>query len=96
MNKKIQKLREEQERNEAKITALKERNKDIERKVAEEENIEIRAVLRSHNITLDELIALASAKQAAEKSDPADEYEPYAEEAIDDVEEDEIDDEDDE
>lgn len=73
MNNKIQKYRDERDRNEAKMAAIKERNRELERKIAEEEGIEIRAVMRSENFNLDELIALLrSAKQNAQESEAHD------------------------
>lgn len=73
---KIQKYLEEREKNAAKIALLKERNGELDRKIVEIESLEIRTLLRSENITLDELIALArSRKEGNVPTYPADE--PY-------------------
>ena len=57
MNNKIQKYREEHEKNAGNIARLQERNKTLDRKIMEEENLEIRAAMRSENITITELMA---------------------------------------
>ena len=57
MNNKIQKYRDEHEKNAGTIARLQERNKALDRKIMEEENLEIRAAMRSENITLAELMA---------------------------------------
>jgi hypothetical protein len=63
MNSKTQKFRDEMDKNELKITALKERNRELERKIMEVENLEIRALMRSESITLSELVSLARSKK---------------------------------
>lgn len=60
---KLQKYREERNRNTAKITRLQDRNNILDHKIAEMENSEIRALLFSANITVDELAALIRAQQ---------------------------------
>lgn len=63
MANKLQKYLEERVKNDAKIALLKERNGELDRKIAELESLEIRALLRTENITLDELIALARSRK---------------------------------
>lgn len=71
---KMQKYREERDRNTAKMARLKERNDELDRKIAEAENMEIRALLHSENITLDELVALArSLRESRQPAYPAEE-----------------------
>lgn len=63
MSIKIQKLREEREKNETKMTALRERNRELERKIAEEEGLELRALMRNEKINMDELVSLLRARK---------------------------------
>lgn len=63
MNKKVQKYREELEKIETKMTALKERGKTLEAKIREEETLEITALMRSEGLTMSELIALARSRK---------------------------------
>ena len=62
MNNKVQKYREELEKIETKITALKERGKALEQKIREAETLEICALMRSENLSMSELIALARSR----------------------------------
>lgn len=62
MNNKIQKYREELEKIEAKVTALKERGKALEQKIREAETLEICALMRNENLSMSELIALARSR----------------------------------
>lgn len=55
MNPKIQKLKTEREKNDCKIAALRERNKNISEKIAELENTEIIGMVREHELTPDML-----------------------------------------
>ncbi len=63
MDNKVQKYREELEKNEAKMSALKERGKMLEQKIREAESIEICALMRSENISMAELVALARSRK---------------------------------
>ena len=63
MDNKVQKYREELEKNEAKMSALKERGKMLEQKIREAETIEICALMRSENISMAELVALARSRK---------------------------------
>ena len=63
MKSKMEKYRDEREKNAAKIASLKERNGDLDRRIAEVETLEIRALMRSQNLTLDDLVALARARK---------------------------------
>ena len=63
MKNKIQKFQEELDRNDAKMTALKERNRELEQKISEAETLEIRALLRSEKLSMDDLIALARSRK---------------------------------
>jgi len=63
MNNKTQKYREELERIEIKMTALKERGKALEQKIREAETLEICALMRSENLSMDELVALARSRK---------------------------------
>ena len=62
MNNKVQKYREELEKIETKITALKERGKALEQKIREAETLEICALMRSENLSMSELITLARSR----------------------------------
>ena len=62
-NSKIQKFQEELERNEGKITALKERNRELEQKIREAETMEIFALMRSEGLSMDDLVALARSRK---------------------------------
>lgn len=66
MANKMQKYIEERERNSTKIAQLKDRNTELDRKIVEIESLEIRALMHKQNITLEELMALARAKQDGE------------------------------
>jgi hypothetical protein len=63
MNNKTQKLRDELEKIEIKMTALKERGKTLEQKIREAETLEICALMRSENLSMDELVALARSRK---------------------------------
>ena len=68
MDNKTQRYHDERDRNLEKIAALKARNDALDRKIMETENLEIRAVMRSENITLDELISFARSMRAGQSS----------------------------
>lgn len=55
MNPKIQKLKSEREKNDRKISALKERNKRIDERITELENTDIIGMVREHELTPDML-----------------------------------------
>lgn len=57
------KIREEHRRCLEKIAALQKRAKELERKLAESESLEIRALMKDENVTLDELTALVRSMQ---------------------------------
>lgn len=61
MNPKIAKLREERERNTARIIALTERNKVIDGLVTELENTEIIGITREYEVTPEKLLELLAA-----------------------------------
>ena len=61
MNPKIAKLREERERNAARIIALTERNKVIDGLVTELENTEIIGITREYEVTPEKLLELLAA-----------------------------------
>lgn len=61
MNPKIAKLREERERNTARIIALTERNKVIDGLVTELENTEIIGITREYEVTPEKLLKLLAA-----------------------------------
>lgn len=71
MDNKTQRYRDERERNLEKIAALKSRNDALDRKIMETENLEIRAVMRSENITLEELIAFARSIRTGQNPIPS-------------------------
>ena len=54
----LQKYREEREKNAAKITGLQERNRELDQKILEAENLEIRSLLESQRMTVDDLARL--------------------------------------
>ena len=58
MNPKIQKLNAEREKNDRKIAALKERNKDIDERITEIENTDIIGMVREHKLTPEMLYEL--------------------------------------
>ncbi len=63
MNPKIEKLKEERQKNDTKIAELQERNKVIDRKIREYENTEIVGMFRSSDFTIEEIRdIIASAK----------------------------------
>ena len=63
MNNKTQKFREELEKVNEKIAALKERGKALEQKIRDAEVTEIYALLNSGGLSKEDLIALARAKK---------------------------------
>lgn len=71
MDNKTQRYRDERERNLEKIAALKSRNDALDRKIMETENLEIRAVMRSENITLEELISFARSIRTGQNPIPS-------------------------
>ncbi len=58
MNPKIEKLKEEKQRNLDKIGKLQERNEEIDRKITEYENTDIIGIVRQCNMTIEELAEL--------------------------------------
>jgi len=63
MKNKVQKYQEELEKNEAKMTALKERGRELEQKIREAETLEICALMRSEKLTVEDLIVLARSRK---------------------------------
>jgi len=63
MNNKIEKYHKELENNEVKLTALKERNRELEQKIREAETMEIFSLMRTNKISKDELVALLLSKK---------------------------------
>ncbi len=64
MNPKIQKLRTERDKNEAKIAALRARNGEIDQQVTELENLDIVGMVRSLGMTPEQLAALLDGSKA--------------------------------
>lgn len=58
MNHKVQRLREELEKNRGKISVLQGRNRDIERQITELENSDILELVHSHDLDITQLAAL--------------------------------------
>ena len=58
MNPKIQKLKSEREKNDRKISALRERNKQIDEHITELENTDIIGMVREYKLTPDMLYRL--------------------------------------
>lgn len=65
MNPKIRKIESEYQKNAAKITELQSRQRELEKQRMEIENLDIIGLVRSTNMTPDELAALISATQTA-------------------------------
>ena len=63
MNPKIQKLREEFQKNTDKINSLKARNKEIEKKITELENTDIVGMVRAQGLTLEQFAELLHGRQ---------------------------------
>ena len=58
MNPKIRKAREEREKNRQKIQELQSRNKELDKQIAEMENIEIVGLVRAQGYTLEKFAEL--------------------------------------
>ncbi len=63
MNTKLEKYTEERRKIIFRIAALEERRKALDAKIMEAENLEIRAMMRSENLSLSELMELVRALQ---------------------------------
>ena len=63
MNTKLEKYTEERRKIIFRIAALEERRKALDAKIMEAENLEIRAMMRSENLSLSELMGLVRALQ---------------------------------
>ena len=61
MNPRVAKLREEREKNTAKIASLQERNKKIDADIVRIENTDILGMVREYGISPDDLFALITA-----------------------------------
>ena len=61
MNPRVVKLREEREKNTAKIASLQERNKKIDADIVRIENTDILGMVREYGISPDDLFALITA-----------------------------------
>lgn len=61
MNPRVAKLREEREKNTAKIASLQERNKKIDADIVRIENTDILGMVREYGLSPDELYALITA-----------------------------------
>jgi hypothetical protein len=71
MNKQLQKQYDERDRIDKQLSNLKAQRVLVEQKIMEGENLEVRAVLLSEKLTLDELIALVRSRQKEQRpSDP--------------------------
>ena len=68
---KLEKYTEERRKILSRIAALEERRKALDAKIMEAENLEIRAMMRSENLSLSELMALVRAMQEKHRT-------PYA------------------
>ena len=72
MNTKLEKYTEERRKILSRIAALEERRKALDAKIMEAENLEIRAMMRSKNLSLAELMELVRAMQENYGTDPED------------------------
>ena len=79
MQNKLMKYTEERNKIAARMAVLEERRKSLDAKIMEAENLEIRAMMRSENLSLSELMELVRAMQEKHRT-------PYANE-IDKMEE---------
>ena len=73
MNPKIQKLRNELSKNEAKIKTLQERNIQLRKQLQSMENTEIIGLIRSMNLDVDAVYALIQSTQPAPEIKPTEE-----------------------
>ena len=90
MNPRLQKHYAERDKCAAAITRLTARHDELNRKIMEGENLEIRAVMKAENITLEELIALAhSMRQDQKPIPPLREEEVFPKDIADKITEDE-------
>ena len=64
MNPKIIKLREEHQKNKAKITELSARNRELEKHIRELENTDIIGLVRAQGMSLEDFIALMNGAKA--------------------------------
>lgn len=71
MQNKLKKYTEERNKIAARMAALEERRKALDAKIMEAENLEIRAMMRSENLSLSELMELVRALQEKHRT-------PYA------------------
>ena len=71
MNTKLEKYTEERRKILSRIAALEERRKALDAKIMEAENLEIRAMMRSKNLSLAELMELVRTMQEKHRT-------PYA------------------
>ena len=71
MNPKINKLRTELEKNNAKIAALQAKNKDLEKQIRELENLEIIGMVREQSMTMEEFAELFQKMKGAAVAAPA-------------------------
>lgn len=58
MNQKIKRLRAEIEKNEKKITALQEKNRELKKELQSQENLEIVGLVREQGLSLEELAVM--------------------------------------
>lgn len=58
MNARIEKLKEDYERNAEKIVSLQAKNKTLAEKIKQLENIEILGIVKSSGLSIDELLSL--------------------------------------
>lgn len=65
MNKRIQKLHDEMERNKLRIAELTLRNKELRSAVKKQEDLEILGTVRSLNLSVDDVLALLGAAPEA-------------------------------
>ncbi|MDO5398204.1 MAG: DUF4315 family protein [bacterium] len=65
MNVRIEKLKEDYERNESKIVSLQAKNKKLAEKIRQLENAEIIGAVRESGLTIDELLSLLGKTEKA-------------------------------
>lgn len=83
----LQKYREEREKNTAKIAALQERNRELDQKIHEAENMEIRSLMESQSMTVDDLARLLHSLR--DKPVPPRPVTPYSTQKLEDTDDEE-------
>ena len=70
LNPKIIKLREEHDKNKAKITELQARNRELEKQIRELENTDIIGLVRAQGLSLEDFAALMQGMRSMKKPAP--------------------------